>query len=237
MNVLTQYALSYVAITFFIYISIKQGQDNTGNDMHGVQENFNSKAESHSKESNLFAKVFTTFSLVFIIITFSSITSEWNRMTSELVDEADDPHYGLPDLWDGKQVVCFHFPSDNVPSGLEDGRHHFDFDGIDFKTDKEWNGTGGCVGGFENYDNGLNLLNAAVEATGSTFSLNITEFSFGLQIDTIGGVSPCVAFTCAEDFSSGAYWEVLHNGGYSMVGISDIELDDNSVITWRIASY
>ena len=87
MNALIPFALTFIIISLFIYQSTK----NIGN--------------------NLSAKAFATFSLVFILITFSSINTEWNRMTSELVEEVDDPHYGLPDLWDGKQAFCFHFPS------------------------------------------------------------------------------------------------------------------------------
>lgn len=175
--------------------------------------------------------------LVMLMLSTSTLSTEWGRMTSELVEESDDPHYGLPDLWDGKQAVCFHFPSGSAPSDLDDGRHHIDYDGTDFKTDDNWNVTGACVGGFEGYDNGLDLLNAAVDATGEQFALNITEFSFGLQINTIAGISPCDAYDCAEDFSSGAYWEILHNGAYSLVGVSDLVLDSDSVITWQIASY
>jgi len=212
MNTLIPYALTFFAISFFIYQSTKT-------------------------ENNLFPKAFATFFLIFIIITFSSISTEWNRMTSELVEEPDDPHYGLPDLWDDKQVVCFHFPANSAPPGLDDGRHHFDFDGTDFKTDKDWNETGGCVGGFENFNNGLDLLNAAIEATGSTFLVNSTEFSFGLQIDSIAEVEPCKVYQCASDFSSGAWWELLHNGVYSIVGISDLVLDSDSVLTWQITSY
>lgn len=214
MNTLIPFVLTFIIISLFIYQSTK------------------------SIGNNVFAKTFATFSLVFILITFSSINTEWNRMTSELIDEVDDPHYGLPDLWDGKQVVCFHFPSpETSPSGLDDGRHHFDFDGTDFKTDKDWNQTGGCVGGFEDFDNGLDLLNTAIEATGNTFLITSTEFSFGLQIDSISGIAPCEVYECASDFSTGAYWELLHNGAYSMVGISDLVLDDDSVVTWQIASY
>jgi hypothetical protein len=183
------------------------------------------------------AKVMATFTLVFVLITFSSASTEWNQYTNGLVDDVDDPHYGLPDSWDDKQAVCFHFPEGYTPSNLDDGRHHFDSNGTDFKIDKNWNSTGGCVGGFEGYDYGLNLFNAAVEATNSTFSYNYTQFYFGLQIDSIAGISPCAAYTCATDSSSGAYWEMLHNGAYSLVGISYLILDSNSVITWQITSY
>ncbi|MCP2502804.1 MAG: DUF4430 domain-containing protein [Candidatus Thalassarchaeaceae archaeon] len=210
MNPLITYGLSFTLISLFIYTTVNK--------------------------ENL-AKAIGTFSLVFLIISFSSMSTDYYRWTSEFIDEVDNPHYGLPDLWDDKQAVCFHFPAGYAPSGLDDGRHHFDFDGTDFKTDKDWNSSGACVGGFEDFDNGLELFNAAVEATGSTFSYNSTQFSFGLQIDSIAGVSPCAAYTCAADFSSGAYWELLNNGAYSMVGISDLILDPDSVITWQITSY
>ena len=146
--------------------------------------------------------------LVVLLLSSSTLSTEWSRMTSELVDNDEDPHYGLPDLWDGKQVVCFHFPDGAAPSEFADG-----------------------------YTNGLELFNAAVAATDMTFAYTYTEFSFGLQIDSISGVSPCDTHTCTEDFSSGAWWQLLDNGAISLVGISDLELDSDSVITWRIATY
>ena len=175
--------------------------------------------------------------LVVLLLSFSTLSTEWGRMTSELVDNDEDPHYGLPDLWDGKQAVCFHFPSDFAPSGLSDGRHHIDYDGTDFKTDDSWNSTGACVGGFEGYDMGIDLLNAAVEVRPSLLALNATEFSFGIMVDSIGGVIPCEVYTCAEDWSSGAYWEILNDGATSMVGISDLALNDDTVVTWQIRVY
>tara|TARA_B100000949_G_scaffold81321_1_gene72757 strand:+ start:420 stop:674 length:255 start_codon:yes stop_codon:yes gene_type:complete len=62
--------------------------------------------------------------VVFLVLSFSTITTEWARMTAELVDEEDDPHYGLPDIWEREQVVCFHFPEGYAPTGFDDGRHH-----------------------------------------------------------------------------------------------------------------
>ena len=61
----------------------------------------------------------------------------------------------------------------------------------DFKTDDNWNSTGACVGGFEGYDNGYRFTECSSYATGDQFVLNASEFSFGLQINTIAGVSPC----------------------------------------------
>ena len=37
--------------------------------------------------------------VVFLVLSFSTITTEWARMTAELVVEDDDSHYGLPDIW------------------------------------------------------------------------------------------------------------------------------------------
>ena len=91
--------------------------------------------------------------------------------------------------------------------------------------------------GFEGFENGLDLQNAAIEVTGNTFLITSTEFSFGLQIDSISGITPCDVYECASDGSSGAYWQLLHNGAYSMVGISDLVLDEDSVVTWQLATY
>lgn len=182
-------------------------------------------------------------SVVFVsmlLVTFGTISEELGEITTELVQDDEDPHYGLPSSWNGTQVVCFHFPSESSPEGFDQGRHHIDTSGTTIFVDDNWengNVTGACVGGFEGYEGGLDLLNAAVNVIGDSFSLNVTEFSFGLQINSIGGVSPCEVYTCAEDFSSGAYWELLNDGAYSMVGISDLTLNDDTVITWQIASY
>tara|TARA_B100000900_G_scaffold45505_1_gene33839 strand:+ start:2416 stop:3057 length:642 start_codon:yes stop_codon:yes gene_type:complete len=182
-------------------------------------------------------------SVVFVsmlLVTFGTISEELGEITTELVQDDGDPHYGLPSSWNGTQVVCFHFPSESSPEDFDQGRYHIDTSGITIFVDDNWengNVTGACVGGFEGYEEGLDLLNAAVNVTGDSFSLNVTEFSFGLQINSIGGVSPCEVYTCADDFSSGAYWELLNDGAYSMVGISDLTLNDDTVITWQIASY
>ena len=171
--------------------------------------------------------------LILLVLSFSTITTEWARMTSELVDEEDDPHYGLPDIWEGEQVVCFHFPEGYAPTGFDDGRHHIDNDGTEFMTDDDWNETGVCVGGFSGYNNGWNLLNTAVNTSGNSLELNTTVFPFGLMVNSIGGIDPSLM---TGDFG-GAYWSLYHNGGLSMVGITDLELDSDSVITWRVDTW
>ena len=118
-------------------------------------------------------------------------------MTAELVVEEDDPHFGLPDIWDGQQVVCIHFPEAEAPEDFDHGRTHIDYDG------------------------------------GDTFQLNITQYSFGLMVDSIAGVDPS---QMAGNFS-GAYWSLYHNGALSMIGIIELELDSDSVITWRVDTW
>ena len=171
--------------------------------------------------------------LILLVLSFSTITTEWARMTSELVDEEDDPHYGLPDIWEGEQVVCFHFPEGYAPTGLGDGRHHIDNDGTAFMTDDAWIETGVCVGGFSGYNNGWNVLKTAVNTSGNSLELNTTVFPFGLMVNSIGGIDPSLM---TGDFG-GAYWSLYHNGGLSMVGITDLELDSDSVIPWRVDTW
>lgn len=188
-------------------------------------------ASSSEEENRL--KALSVAWVVFLLLTFSTIATEWARMTAVLVNQEDDPHYGLPDLWDGKQVVCLHFPERNVPAGFDDGRHHIDYDGTDFMTDVEWNETGACIGGFSGFENGWDLLDAAINATGDDFAVTTTSYSFGLMIDSIAGVDPS---TMAGEFN-GAYWSLYHNGALSMVGIADLELDPDSVVTWRVDTW
>ena len=97
--------------------------------------------------------------LILLLISFPTISTEWARMTAELIEEEDDPHYGLPDIWDGKQVVCIHFPQTEAPDGYEQGRKHIDFDGSEFMSDGGWNESGACIGGFSGHDSAWSLMN------------------------------------------------------------------------------
>ena len=99
----------------------------------------------------------------------------------------------------------------------------------------DYNGTGACVGGFSGFESGKDLMDSAVNASSSDLSYNSTEFSFGLQIDSIGGIEPCDAYSCTD--SSGAYWSLYHNGGHSMVGISGMILSEGDVVLWKIETW
>ena len=64
--------------------------------------------------------------VLLLLITFPTLSTEWARMTSELIDDEGDSHYGLPDIWEDKQVVCFHFPDGHAPDGYGGARYHID---------------------------------------------------------------------------------------------------------------
>mgnify|MGYP000110772081 CR=1 FL=1 len=186
-----------------------------------------------ASEQHINLKALSVFWTVFTVLSFEAIVVEWARMTADLVDEEEDPHFGLPDIWDGKQTVCVHFPQDLAPEGFDKGRKHIDNDGTEFMSDKDWNETGACIGGFSNFNNGWDLFNAAVNATGGAFPINSTDSSWGVFVDSIAGVDPS---TMSGNFE-GAYWAVYHNGALSPVGIKDLTLDDDSVITWRVDTW
>ena len=173
--------------------------------------------------------------VIFLLITFPTLNTEWARMTSELVDDEGDSHYGLPDIWEGKQVVCFHFPEQNAPDGYNGARYHIDSDGTQFMSDSDWNHTGACIGGFSDFENGLALMDEAVSTSGGDFAYNSTQSTFGLQINSIADIDPCDVSECSD--TSGAYWLLSHNGQMAMVGITDLALESDSVITWSIETW
>ena len=173
--------------------------------------------------------------VIFLLITFPTLSTEWARMTSELVDDETDSHYGLPDIWEGKQVVCFHFPEAHSPDGYGGARYYIDSDGTQFMSDSDWNQTGACIGGFSGFDNGLDLMDEAVAASGGDFAYNATQFTFGLLIDSIAGIDPCDVSACTD--TSGAWWSLFHNGQLSPFGIGDLPLESDSVITWSIETW
>ncbi len=172
--------------------------------------------------------------LVGLVVAAPLINSEWSRMTNLLLDE-ENSHYGLPKEWEGTQVICFHFPENLIPEELENGRHHFNSEGVKVFVDTSWNESGACIGGFSNYSNGFTFMLEATNITGELLNVEYSESSFGPYITLIGGIDPCDAFVCTS--SSGAYWSLYHNGELSMVGIGDIVLFEDSVIVWQVATW
>ena len=172
-------------------------------------------------------KALSAIWLVFFVVSASAISHEWARMTSELIAEEGEPHYGLPDLWDGQQVVCIHFPDNSTHPDYSDGRHHIDYDGIDFMTDSESNATGACVGGFSGYENGFDLVLDATNVTGGKLEVGYTVSEWGPYVQSIGGHEP----------TGNAYWALYHDGAMAMVGIGDLVVDEDSVIVWQVDTW
>jgi len=180
-------------------------------------------------------KALSAIWLVFFLVSAPAISHEWARMTSELVTEEGDSHHGLPDLWDGQQVVCIHFPNNSTHPDYSDGRHHIDYDGTDFMTDDESSATGACVGGFSGYENGFDLMLNATNTAEGDLEVAYSTSEYGIMIETIGGIDPCSSYTCSS--TQGAYWSLYHNNAWSMVGIGELVLQDDSVIVWQVDTW
>ena len=107
--------------------------------------------------------------LVAVIVAFPQINKLWLESTEEvrssLITTENNTHYGLPSEWENKQVICIHFPVDDVTSNMTasnftEGRTYLDVSGSEILIDENSEGMvnysedrtrGVCVGGFENY--------------------------------------------------------------------------------------
>jgi len=177
----------------------------------------------------------SAFLLVMAVVSAPTLNQEWTRMTSELIDDEGNSHNGLPDIWLGKQVVCVDFPVGAAHSDYADGRHYIDYDGTDFMTETEFNGTGACVGGLSGYENGFGMLLNATDIAEGDLEVVYSTSQYGVMIETIGGVDPCDYHTCSS--TQGAYWSLYHNNAWSMVGIGDLVLVEDSVLEWKIETW
>ena len=175
-------------------------------------------------------RAITAIWLVSLIISAPMINEEWSRMTSVLVEEESNPHYGLPDIWEDKQVVCIHFPDNATHLEFVEGRHHVDSDGSEFLIDKNSNSTGVCIGGFTGYDTGFSLFIDASNIAADNLEIEYTESDWGILITSIGGLNPGAEW-------GNAYWALYHNGALSTIGISELVLEDDSVILWRVETW
>lgn len=68
---------------------------------------------------------------------------------------------------------------------------------------------------------------SALDAMNELSSIEYTQYSFGVMIISIEGVT-------AGDHE---YWALYTDGNYSPVGISDISIDKDTSIEWRIESW
>lgn len=182
-----------------------------------------------------YLKPLSVVAVIVLILLAPSIRDALKEEAATYVNDSESSHNGLPESWNNSQVFCVLFLDQASHPKFTSGVTMIESDGSILGTNSEYNGTGACVGGFSGYENGLDLMNDAVNSSGNDLVYNSTEFSFGLQIDSIGNIEPCDVAECSD--SSGAYWALYHNGGASMVGISDVILEEADVLLWQIETW
>ena len=80
-----------------------------------------------------------------VIVAFPQINKLWLESTEEvrssLITSENNTHYGLPSEWENKQVICIHFPVDDVTSNMTasnftEGRTYLDVSGSEILIDE-----------------------------------------------------------------------------------------------------
>ena len=171
--------------------------------------------------------------LIVLILIAPSIQDRLSEETVRFVEDNESAHVGLPTEWEGKQVICIHFPVSSPHDKFSQGVTMIGIDGSDLGVNEDLNRTGACVGGFDSYSNGLDFMMDSTRLANGDLSVGYDVGQWGAFIHTIGGLN---ADTLTGDFN-GAYWQLDHNGEYSMVGIGDLVMSEGDVITWSIGTW
>ena len=171
--------------------------------------------------------------LIVLILIAPSIQDRLSEETVRFVEDNESAHDGLPTEWEGKQVICIHFPVSSPHDMFSQGVTMIGIDGSDLGVNEDLNRTGACVGGFDSYSNGLDFMMDSTRLANGDLSVGYDVGQWGAFIHTIGGLN---ADTLTGDFN-GAYWQLDHNGEYSMVGIGDLVMSEGDVITWSIGTW
>lgn len=171
--------------------------------------------------------------LIVLILIAPSIQDRLSEETVRFVEDNESAHDGLPTEWEGKQVICIHFPVSSPHDKFSQGVTMIGIDGSDLGVNEDLNRTGACVGGFDGYSNGLDFMMDSTRLANGDLSVGYDVGQWGAFIHTIGGLN---ADTLTGDFN-GAYWQLDHNGEYSMVGIGDLVMSEGDVITWSIGTW
>ena len=187
-----------------------------------------------SKPMSDILKPASVVALLTLVILAPSIQDVLTDEAYKYVDDSESAHDGLPVEWENKQVICVFFPAD-TPQGEEfsKGITMIDADGVELGENQNLNGTGACVGGFEGYSNGLDFMMDSTRSARGTLSVGYDVGQWGHYVHTIGGLN---ADAMKGDFN-GAYWNLDHNGGVSMVGIGDLVMSEGDVISWSIETW
>ena len=171
--------------------------------------------------------------LIVLILIGPSIQDRLSEETVRFVEDNESAHDGLPTEWEDKQVICIHFPASSPHDMFSQGVMMIGIDGSDLGVNEDLNRTGACVGGFDGYSNGLDFMMDSTRLAKGGLSVGYDVGQWGAFVHTIGGLN---ADTLTGDFN-GAYWQLDHNGEYSMVGIGDLVMSEGDVITWSIGTW
>jgi len=180
-----------------------------------------------------FLKPASVVALLALIVLAPSIQDILSEEASKFIDDNESAHDGLPTEWEGKQVLCVHFPASSPHDKFSKGVTMIGADGSDLGVNQNLNRTGACVGGFVGYSNGLDFMMDSTRVASGALSVGYDIGQWGHFVHTIGGLN---ADTMVGDFN-GAYWNLDHNGATSMVGIGDLVMSEGDVISWGIGTW
>ncbi|MFL2975355.1 MAG: DUF4430 domain-containing protein [Candidatus Thalassarchaeaceae archaeon] len=180
-----------------------------------------------------FLKPASVVALLALIAIAPSIQDNLSAEASKFIDDNESAHDGLPTQWEGKQVICVHFPASSSHDRFSQGVTMIGADGSDLGANQNLNRTGACVGGFEGYSNGLDFMMDSTRVASGDLSVGYDVGQWGHFVHTIGGLN---ADTMTGDFN-GAYWNLDHNGATSTVGIGDLVMSEGDVISWGIDTW
>ena len=175
----------------------------------------------------------SVLALIVLILMAPSIQDRLSEEASKFVEDNESAHNGLPTEWEGKQVICVHFPTSSPHDRFPQGVTMIGSDGVELGVNEDLNRTGACVGGFEGYSNGLDFMMDSTRMASGSLSVGYDVGQWGAFVHTIGGLN---ADTMTGDFN-GAYWSLDHNGAASMVGIGDLVMSEGDVISWSIGTW
>ena len=184
--------------------------------------------------NDTYLKSGSIIAVVVLILLSPAIQDVLNDEAAKYVNDSESSHDGLPSEWNTNQVICVHFPLEYPHSQYSSGITMIDSDGSVLGVNEDLNSTGACVGGFEGYTDAVEFMMGATRATGGQLSVGYTvDPNWGPFVHTIGGLN---VDEISGNFTA-AYWELLHNGEISMVGIGDLTLSEADVILWRIGTW